>query len=591
MSGSRMRNLVMKMLAVFGGLVILASLAAGFFHFRGKGRIPQKTVIAVDLERAVVEYVPDDEVAGFLLRRSMVLRDMVDALSRAAEDPRVVGLVARVGTSGMGMAQIQEVRDAVAAFRGKGKPAIAYAETFGVFGPGNGSYYLATAFDNIYLQPSGSVGLTGLISNTPFVRGTLDKLGIIPRMGRREEYKTLVNRLTEKKYTDAHREANRRFLASLFGQIVKGIAEARKLSADEVRSLADRGPLFAGEAMRANLVDGVAYRDEVYEKVRRKTGEDATFLDLGEYFPRAGRIRGEGETIALIYGVGGIRRGKSRYDPVSGRFLLGPDTVADAFRSATEDKKVKAILFRVDSPGGSHVASDTIWREIVRARQAGKPVIVSMGNVAGSGGYYISMAADRIVAQPGTLTGSIGVFAGKMVTTSFWEKLGVTYDEVHTSRNADLWTGTRDYDADQWKRVQGILDRIYEEFTDKAAKGRNLPVEKVREAARGRVWTGEDAKALGLVDELGGFPAALRLVREAAGIPAEAGIRVKVFPPLVSRWKVRLADWLAPRQEESMESVAGLLERVQPVTRLAEEMGFGPPPGELAMPEGERPRE
>ncbi|MGZ8431602.1 MAG: signal peptide peptidase SppA [Candidatus Deferrimicrobiaceae bacterium] len=591
MPGSRMGNIVVKMLAVFGGLVILASLAAGFFYFRGKGRIPQRTVIAVDLERPVVEYVPDDHVAGFLLRRSMVLRDVVDALDRAAEDKRVVGLVARVGTSGMGMAQIQEVRDAVAAFRGKGKPAIAYAETFGEFGPGNGAYYLATAFDNIYLQPSGSVGLTGLISNTSFVRGTLDKLGIIPRIGRREEYKTLVNRLTEKKYTDAHREANRGILASLFGQIVKGIAEARKLSADEVRSLADRGPLVAGEAVQTNLVDGVAYRDEVYEKVRRKTGEDATFLDLGEYFRGAGRIRGEGETIALIYGVGGIRRGKSRYDPVSGRFLLGPDTVTDAFRSATEDKKVRAILFRVDSPGGSHVASDTIWREIVRARQAGKPVIVSMGNVAGSGGYYISMAADRIVAQPGTLTGSIGVFAGKMVTTSFWEKLGVTYDEVHTSRNADLWTGTRDYDADQWKRVQGILDRIYEEFTEKAAKGRNLPLEKVREAARGRVWTGEDAKALGLVDELGGFPAALRLVREAAGIPAEAGIRVKVFPPPVSRWKMRLADWLAPRQEESMESVAGLLERVQPVTRLAEEMGFSPPPGELAMPEGERPRE
>ena len=591
MSGSRMRNIVVGILAVFGGLVILASLAAGYICFRGKGRIPQRTVIAVDLERPVVEYVPDDPVAGFLLRRSMVLRDVVDALGRAAEDPRVVGLVARIGTSGMGMAQIQELRDAVLAFRRKGKPAIAHAETFGEFGPGNGAYYLASAFDNIYLQPSGSVGLTGLISNTPFVRGTLDKLGIIPRMDRREEYKTLVNRLTEKKYTDAHREANRSILGSLFGQIVKGIAEARKLPADEVLVLTDRGPLFAGDAVQENLVDGVAYRDEVYEKVRRKAGEDATFLDLGEYFQRAGRTRGEGETIALIYGVGGIRRGRSRYDSASGRFLLGPDTVADAFRSAIEDKKVRAILFRVDSPGGSHVASDTIWREIVRARQAGKPVIVSMGNVAGSGGYYISMAADKIVAQPGTLTGSIGVFAGKLVTASFWKKLGVTWDEVHTSSNADLWTWTQDYDANQWKRVQGILDRIYEEFTEKAATGRNLPVEKVREVARGRVWTGEDAKALGLVDELGGFPAALRLAREAAGIPAEGGIRVKVFPPPVSRWKVRLVDWLTPRQEGTMESVAGMLERVQPVTRLAEEMGFGSSPGELSMPEGEWPRE
>src|SRR4030066_1497815 len=194
MSGSRMGNIVVKVLAVFGGLVILASLAAGFFHFRGKGRIPQRTVIADDLERAVVEYVPDDHVAGFLLRRSMVLRDVVDALNRAAEDKRVVGLVARVGTSGMGMAQIQEVRDAVVAFRGKGKPAMGHAERVGGGGPGNGAYYLATAFDNIYLQPSGSVGLTGLISNTPFVRGALDKIGAIPRIGRREGSQTLATR-------------------------------------------------------------------------------------------------------------------------------------------------------------------------------------------------------------------------------------------------------------------------------------------------------------------------------------------------------------------------------------------------------------
>lgn len=588
MADSRGRRVAVGVLAGVGALTILALLAAGAWYWKGKASVPERLVLEVDFERGVVENVPDEPVGRYLLKRFLVLRDVTEALNRAAEDRRVVGLVARVGASGMGMAQIQEIRDAVEAFRGKGKPAIAYAETLGEFAPGNGAYYLATAFDRIYLQPSGSVGLTGLISNTSFLRGTLDKLGILPRLARRKEYKTLVNRLTEKKYTEPHREANRSILASLFGQILEGISGARTLPVEEVRSLADRGPFPGKEAVEAKLVDGLAYRDEVYEKVRQTAGEDARFLDLDDYSRRVGSPPGNGETIALIYGVGGIRRGKSRYDPASGRFFLGPDTVGDAFRAAVEDKEVRAILFRVDSPGGSHVASDTIWREVVRAREAGKPVIVSMGNVAGSGGYYISMAADRIVAQPGTLTGSIGVFAGKMVTTSFWEKVGVSWDEVHTGENADMWIWTRDYSERQWERVQGVLDRIYGEFTEKAATGRRMPKEKVLEVAKGRVWTGEDAKALGLVDELGGFPAALRLAREAAGIPPETGVRVKVFPERRPRWRTLLEDLLDPRRGGASESLVRLLETVQPVVRIAEDMGIGPPPGGLTMEEGEQ---
>lgn len=588
MADSRGRRVAVGVLAGVGALTILALLAAGAWYWKDKASVPERLVLEVDFERGVVENVPDEPVGRYLLKRFLVLRDVTEALNRAAEDRRVVGLVARVGASGMGMAQIQEIRDAVAAFRGKGKPAIAYAETLGEFAPGNGAYYLATAFDRIYLQPSGSVGLTGLISNTSFLRGTLDKLGILPRLARRKEYKTLVNRLTEKKYTEPHREANRSILASLFGQILEGISGARTLPVEEVRSLADRGPFPGKEAVEAKLVDGLAYRDEVYEKVRQTAGEDARFLDLDDYSRRVGSSPGNGETIALIYGVGGIRRGKSRYDPASGRFFLGPDTVGDAFRSAVEDKEVRAILFRVDSPGGSHVASDTIWREVVRAREAGKPVIVSMGNVAGSGGYYISMAADRIVAQPGTLTGSIGVFAGKMVTTSFWEKVGVSWDEVHTGENADMWIWTRDYNERQWEKVQGVLDRIYGEFTEKAATGRRMPKEKVLEVAKGRVWTGEDAKALGLVDELGGFPAALRLAREAAGIPPETGVRVKVFPERRPRWRTLLEDLLDPRRGGASESLVRLLETVQPVVRIAEDMGIGPPPGGLTMEEREQ---
>ena len=586
MSFTKTRKILVGYLAVVGGLVIVGALTYGSVSWMGKKRVPPKTVLEVDFERGLVEYVPDDPVARFMLAKPQVLLDVVDALSRASEDDRVVALVARVGTARMGMAQIQEVRDAVLAFRGKGKPAIAYAETFGEFGPGNTAYYLATAFDEIYLQPSGDVSLTGLIFRTPFLRGTLDKLGVVPRVDHRREYKSLKNLLTERKYTKPHREASRRVMESMFGQIVKGISEARNLSEEEVKRIVDRGPLLGKGAVDAKLVDGLAYRDEVYARVKEKAGGDAGYLSLPDYLDRAGRPDRKGATVALIYGVGAIRRGESRYHPAMGRFFMGPDTVAAAFRAAIEDEDVRAILFRVDSPGGSYVASDTIWRETVRAREAGKPVIVSMGNAAASGGYMVSMAADRIVAQPATVTGSIGVFAGKMVTSAFWKKVGVSFDEVHTSENATLWAATEDYTPAQWARLQEILDRIYGDFTAKTERGRNLPREKVLEIAKGRAWTGEDAKSLGLVDELGGFSVALRLARKAAGIPEGAPIRVKAFPERKPLWK-RTWERRPSRAEGTAAALVDILETVQPLAREAGDLGLGFSPGVLTMPEPE----
>ncbi|HEU5360334.1 MAG TPA: signal peptide peptidase SppA [Candidatus Deferrimicrobiaceae bacterium] len=580
------RKILVGFLAVIGGLVILGLLAYGGGSWIGKKRVPAKTVLEVDLERGLVEYVPDDPVARYMLAKPQVLLDVVDALSRASDDDRVVALVARVGTAGMGMAQIQEVRDAVLAFRSQGKPAIAYGETFGEFGPGNAAYYLATAFDEIYLQPSGDVSLTGLIFRSTFLRGTLDRLGVNPRVDHRQEYKSLKNLLTERKYTKPHREASRRVMESMFGQIVKGISEARNLSVEEVQRIADRGPLLGKEAADAKLVDGLAYRDEVYARMKEKAGGDAEYLSLSDYLCRAGRPHREGATVALIYGVGSIRRGASRYHPALGRFFMGPDTVAAAFRSAIEDEEVKAILFRVDSPGGSYVASDTIWRETVRAREAGKPVIVSMGNAAASGGYMVSMAANRIVAQPATVTGSIGVFAGKMVTSAFWEKVGVSFDEVHTSENATLWTATEDYTPAQWATLQKILDRIYDDFTAKTARGRNLPRERVLEIAKGRAWTGEDAKSLGLVDELGGISVALRLAREAAGISEGAPIRLKAFPERKPLWK-RIWEKRSSVAEGTAAALLEVLELAQPIVREAGDLGLAASPGVQVVTETE----
>lgn len=588
-----MRRILVGGLAFIGGMVVLLvviALGLGGLVWSRKGVVPAKTILEVDLTRRLHEQPPDNPVTGLLLAKAPTVRDVVEALHRAATDSRVVALIARIGASGIGLAQIQELRDAVLAFRDKGKRAVAYAASFGEFDPGNGAYYLATAFDTIYLQPSGDVGLTGLIAETPFLRGTLDKLALVPRLDHRQEYKSFMNTLTERHYTAPHREATQRILESQFAQIVQGIATARGLYAGAVRSLIDRGPFLGSEALQAQLIDALAYRDEVYTRVKSQAGVQAQLLSLPRYLARAGRPYATGDTIALIYGVGIVKLGESDFDPLLDGPTMGAETVTAAFRAAIEDPDVKAILFRIDSPGGSYVASDAIWRETIRAREAGKPLIVSMGDVAGSGGYFVAMAASKIVAQPGTITGSIGVLGGKMVTTGFWDKLGLSWDEVHTSANATIWSSTQDYTTQQWRRIGDWLDRVYDDFTTKVAAGRQLPKERVLEVAKGRIWTGVDAKERGLVDELGGFPVALRLTREAIGLPPEAPIHLKLFPAHPALWETLLDRLLGEAHESNEPSattalLARMLQLVRPVLYLANMLGLTPRPDILTMPE------
>jgi protease-4 len=585
MSKNIVSRFFVRLLSTIGALVLLAAILGATAFLIAKRSVPSKVILEVDLEHRLAEYVPDDPVARIVSGRTPTMLNLVEALQRASADDRVVGLIARVGEAGLPLADVQEIRDAVIAFRHTGKPAIAYAETFGEGGKANGSYYLATAFDKIYLQPSGELGLAGLMAETPFLRGTLDKLGFIPRMDHRGKYKNAMNELTDTKYTPAFKEATERIVDSSFGQLVAGIAEARKMSTNDVRALIDRGPFLADEALQAKLVDKLAYRDAAYDDIKEKLGPHAKFLYISKYLDRAGSPYDEGATVALIYGVGGVQRGKSGYDPIFEEVTMGADTVAAAFRAAADDKNVKAILFRIDSPGGSYVASDTIWREVVRAKKAGKPIIVSMGAVAGSGGYFVALPADKIVAQPATLTASIGVFAGKMLTTNFWDKLGITWDEVHTSSNAMVFTGLQDYTPEQWARFEGWLDRVYDDFTTKVAEGRKLPKEEVLQIAKGRVWTGEDAKALGLVDELGGFPVALRLVREAAKLPADAKIKLKLFPPKKSVLEKLLNEGPDSSQKAGDETIARALEIIQPLAHAARDLGLTTDPDVLRMPD------
>jgi len=345
-----MKKAIVRILATLGALWLITLVIMVIAISQRKGSVPSKTILEANFERQMVEDIPDEPAAKALLNDRAVLRDVVDALDRGASDNRVLGFVARIGAVRMGTAQVQELRDAVTRFRAHKKPAVAFAETFGEFGPGNNAYYLATAFDQIYLQPSGDVGLTGLMLESPFVKGTLAKLGTRFHGDHRYEYKNALNFFTESKYTPPHKEAMTALMNSWFTQIKDGVTQARHIPPDQFQVLVDNGPYLGQEAVTAHLVDGLAYRNEVYDQVKKKAGNVAELLYLDKYLDRAGRPHEKGKTIALVYGVGGVSRGKSNYNPVQGELTMGSDTVAGAIRAASEDKDVKAILFRVDSP-------------------------------------------------------------------------------------------------------------------------------------------------------------------------------------------------------------------------------------------------
>ena len=393
-------------------------------------------ILELDLTEPLVEGVPADPLSAALARRKTPVHVALDGLRKGARDPRVRALVVKAGGSRSVLqpGRAQELGEAIRDFRSQDKLAVAWAETFGEFNHGTVGYYLATFCDEIWLQPSGDVCLTGIAIEVPFLRGALDKAGITPQLAQRHEYKNAANLFTERGFTDAHREATRRIVESMMDQVVAGIATNRKLDSDGVRALVDRAPLFANEALEAGLVDRLGYRDDVYDAVRERIGADVVQQYVGRYArPKLGgipgRVAGARDTVALVHVTGPIHLGPSGRHPIADA-SAGSDTVVAALRSATKAPEVKAIVLRVASPGGSYVASDAIWRQVALTREAGKPVIVSMGDVAASGGYFVSMGADVIVAEPGTLTGSIGVVAGKQVVDGLVSRLGISLDGV-----------------------------------------------------------------------------------------------------------------------------------------------------------------
>ncbi len=525
------RRWMRRLVTVVGSVTLLALFAALIAFTLTRERVPRAAVLTLDLEQGVLAAAPTDPVGRIMQSDRLSLPEIVSALDRAAADDRILGLVVRIGGDSHGIGTVQELRQAITRFRDAGKPAFAFAETMGELQSGNIGYYLASACDRIYLQPAGDIGLTGLIAESPFLRGTLDKLDVEPRLDQRHEYKNAMNTFTETGFTAAHREAMADLVGDLFRVMVEDIASSRGFEPDALRALIDRGPFLGAEAEEVGLVDGIAYRDQVHAELEATIGRSFELLSAGRYAASRERTPRRATAVALINAAGTVARGESGFSPLFGGQSMGSDTVTAAFRDAIEDDSIKAILFRVDSGGGSYVASDAIWRMVLLAQEAGKPVVVSMGDMAASGGYFVAMDAERIIAQPGTLTGSIGVLGGKLVTRDFWqERLGVTWDSVGSSANAGMWTGVDDYTEHGWARHQDWLDRVYDDFTLKVAAGRDLAPETVRDIARGRVWTGAQALELGLVDALGGYAEAQAAIREVLGLDASAPVRWQPLP-------------------------------------------------------------
>ncbi|MEO8198385.1 MAG: signal peptide peptidase SppA [Thermoanaerobaculia bacterium] len=488
----------------------------------------------------------------------------------ARTDPTVVGVALYIQDAAFGLAKAQELRRQIAELDRAGKPVRCYLETAGEGGNGTLEYYLASACTTIALAPAGEINLLGLYADSPFLRGGLDKLRIEPSFLTAGEFKSAGEIFTKVRHSPAAKVALDALLDSFFGQIVDGIASARKSDAATVRAWIDAAPLSAAAALEKGLVDELAYPDEFragLDKLGEGDAEKVSFLD---YARRAAARQSGGKRVAILFAQGAIVRGGGGSQPFASEVSLGSADMARELQELADDDSVVAVVLRIDSPGGSALASDLILREVEQLR-AKKPVVVSMSDVAASGGYYIAARATRIVAEPATITGSIGVVTGKLATGRFQEELlGVTHDPLQRGASADLYSTLKAFDERQTALLRRRVDEIYGRFLDHVAAGRNLSRAAVEAVAAGRVWTGSDALAVGLVDELGGLDRAVALARESAKIPESDKLPLVYLPKAPS-----FLDLFSARDNTGLEAHLLELAADHLEARLAARLGAG----------------
>jgi protease-4 len=526
-----------KILLLLGGIVaaiIIVGLIGVIYAARTMGRpdVPENSVLILDVSGELPDYVPEQPLAkAFGIKQQQSFTSLLTQLRKAKVDKRIGAVLLDINFPGIGWGKSYELRESINDFKTSGKPIYAYME-IGT----NREYYLATAADKVFLPPTGDIYINGFAAEAMFYKGSLDKLGIeadVIQIG--PKYKNAPDRYTRKEMSDGQREVLNAILDEYFGQYTAAVAASRKKSVEDVKSLIDGAPYNANQAKELGLIDEALYRDQVDEQLKRtlgyKTDDKLRTISGSSYreIPSDTLGLNNGEKVAVIYASGAINVGRSSNGPVSGE-MVGSDTLVKAIEDAGEDKSIKAIVLRVDSPGGSALASDLIWHAIENAKQK-KPVVVSMGDVAASGGYYIACNANSIVAEPSTITGSIGVFMGKPVVKGLYDWLGVTNEYVMRGKNAGIFRETEKWTPEEREKMVQQTNSIYfDNFVPKVAQGRKKQAEEVNTLGQGRVWTGTQAKGNGLIDEYGGLEKAIAVAKQLANLPADKEVKRVVLP-------------------------------------------------------------
>ncbi len=508
-------------------------------------KLSDEMVLYLEIDGDLPDLAGEANFSQPFSRGSKTLRNYVDALERAAVDPRVKGIYATLKSGGMSVAHAQEFRKALEEFKASGKFSYIYALSYD---QGLGCYYLANAFDEMWMQPMGVVMLSGISAQVPYVRRLLDKIGVYPQIYKRKEYKSAYDTFTESKMPDASRREMKALIGDIASTLSADIASDMEIKPRAFKTLVDKGLYVDQEALGAGLIDVLDYEDVLIEKINKQvTGDpkskDLAYVKFDSYVSemlkvRSGnRARGRrgniGKKIALVYAQGMIvEHGsmKAGSSVVFGKSVIAADKLAPVLLKVAEDKRYSGVVLRIDSPGGSPVASETLLRAVQKVQEAGKSVTVSMGTVAASGGYWIASSADQIFVLPTTLTGSIGVLGGKFSMVGLWDKLDVNWDEVSWGDKAGMWSINRPYNAGEAERINAMMDNVYTNFVSRVAIGRGMSKEDVEKVARGRVWSGKRAVTVGLADQIGGLNDALDYAARQVGAKDRYGVAVEIVP-------------------------------------------------------------
>jgi protease-4 len=530
-----MKQFLITIAGVFVGLLLffvaipVLLIASAIGAASGQPEAPARTVLTLDLREEITDQTSPNPFSAFG-GSGLSVMEVVTTLDAAERDDRVKALFIRLPEGGMSPAAAEEIRGAIKDFRAAGKRVVAHSQGFLPSGVVTSSYMLGASADEFWLQDTASFQVAGIATDEVFLKGLFDRYGIVPDFQQRYEFKNAVNPLTQEGFTPEHRAATLSWMTSVYDNALLNAAADRKQPVQALRAALESGLRSAPEAQARRLVDRLGQVEAAREGLLDRVGDGAEAVEFGDYVRAADRD-GDGPQIAVVEAEGAIITGTGGTDPFGAGGAVYSDDVAEALYDAAEDKDVKAVVFRISSPGGSDVASDQILAAVMAVKKAGKPVVVSMGQYAASGGYWISSKADAIVAQPSTLTGSIGVYGGKFAVGPALARYGVNIETVGVGGEFnDAYTPARPFNQAERAEFAEHIDRIYQGFIARVSEGRKIPVERVAEIARGRVWTGAQARDLRLVDELGGFHQAVATAKRLAKIDADTDVDLRRFP-------------------------------------------------------------